>query len=276
MTFMQSILSVISGGIVGLSLGLLGGGGSILAIPLLLYLVGLKNPHIVIGTTALAVSVNSYFNLIPHWRANHVRWKPAIGFAIPGIVGAAVGAELGRRLHGSTLLFLFAILMLVIAASMVRRAMRPAPAKAMPKEKPDHSAAAVEPHQTSTFPWLNVGISGFLVGALSGFFGIGGGFLIVPALIFATDMPFIEAIGTSLFAVGTFGLTTAVSYSLAGLINWVAFAEYVAGGAAGGILGARIATHLSRQRATLNYLFSAVVLVVAVYMLYKNAVALHL
>ncbi len=276
MTFMQSILSVVSGGIVGLSLGLLGGGGSILAIPLLLYLVGLKNPHIVIGTTALAVSVNSYFNLIPHWRADHVRWKPAIGFAIPGIAGAAVGAELGRRLHGSTLLFLFAILMLVIAASMVRRAMRPAPAKAMLKENPDHSAAAVEPHQRSASPWLNVGISGFLVGALSGFFGIGGGFLIVPALIFATDMPFIEAIGTSLFAVGTFGLTTAVSYSLAGLINWLAFAEYVAGGAAGGILGARIATRLSRQRATLNYLFSAVVLVVAVYMLYKNAVALHL
>ena len=113
------------------------------------------------------------------------------------------------------------------------------------------------------------------IGFLSGFFGIGGGFLIVPALVISTGMSFINAIGSSLFAVGTFGLTTAVSYATAGLINWPVFIEFIIGGALGGILGARLATYLSGRRATLNYLFAGVVMVVAFYMLYKNAVALH-
>jgi hypothetical protein len=273
MTLVQSILAVLSGGIVGLSLGLLGGGGSILAIPLLLYVVGLKDPHVVIGTTALAVSVNSYVNLIAHWRAGHVKWKAAIGFSIPGILGAVVGSYFGRRLHGSMLLFLFAFLMLIIAAMVLKSARQMVRAQAAGGD-----VEAGTPHQSHDLKphWPKVGGSGFLVGALSGFFGIGGGFLIVPALVFSADMTFITAIGTSLFAVGTFGLTTAVTYALSGLINFLAFAEYVAGGALGGIIGARLATRMSQKRASLNYLFTAVLIVVAVYMLYKNALMLHL
>ncbi|NMP21932.1 sulfite exporter TauE/SafE family protein [Sulfobacillus harzensis] len=278
MSVEQSILSVISGGIVGLILGLLGGGGSILAVPLLLYLVRLRNPHVVIGTSALAVSVNAFFNLFTHAREGHVRWKPALGFSIPGIVGAFVGSELGKRLHGATLLFLFAILMLVIAGLMLRRAggQRPAahPEVSRVSQEAGDTAAAVQP--ASRVQWPKVIGAGFLVGALSGFFGIGGGFLIVPALVFAVDLSFIEAIGSSLLAVGLFGLTTAVTYSLAGLINWLAFVEFIAGGAIGGILGTRLATRLSQRRAALNYIFSGVIVLVAIYMLYKNALALHL
>lgn len=278
MSVEQSLLSVLSGGIVGLSLGLLGGGGSILAVPLLLYLVRLKNAHIVIGTSALAVSVNAFFNLLTHARSGHVRWKPAIGFSVPGILGAFVGSELGKRLHGSALLFLFALLMFVIAGLMLKRATHQRagirPEVSQPVGDADGAMALAE--STAQVHWGKVLIAGFLVGALSGFFGIGGGFLIVPALIFAADLSFIEAIGSSLLAVGVFGLTTAVSYSLAGLINWLAFVEFIAGGALGGIVGARLATRLSQRRATLNYIFSAVIIVVAVYMLYKNALALHL
>lgn len=275
MSLDQSILAVVSGGIVGLSLGLLGGGGSILAVPLLLYVVGLKNPHIVIGTTALAVSVNAYLNLIPHWRAGHVNWKAGVGFSLPGIGGAVAGSFLGRQLHGSTLLFLFAILMLIIAGLVLKTA-RPARDGKVRPTRHDGQGAVTGATDALALHWPKVGGSGFLVGALSGFFGIGGGFLIVPALVFSADLAFITAIGTSLVAVGTFGLTTAITYALHGMINLPAFAAYVVGGALAGIIGTRMATHLSQQRAALNYLFAAVLVAVALYMLYKNAVMLHL
>ncbi len=114
------------------------------------------------------------------------------------------------------------------------------------------------------------------MGLLSGFFGIGGGFLIVPGLVFSTGMPMIMAIGTSLFAVGTFGLTTAVSYAVSGLVNWWIVLMYVGGGIVGGVFGALTATKLSSKRKTLNYIFSAIIIIVAFYMLVVNFKAMHL
>src|SRR5271170_6945469 len=106
--------------IVGFSLGLIGGGGSILAVPLLLYVVGMPDPHQAIGTSALAVAVNAFANLVPHARAGHVRWQPALIFAACGLVGAFVGSSIGKVVDGHRLLILFALLMLVIAAMMLR------------------------------------------------------------------------------------------------------------------------------------------------------------
>jgi Predicted permeases len=205
LTLTQHILSVVSGVAVGFTLGLIGGGGSILAVPLLLYLVGYPNPHVVIGTTALAVSINAYLNLIPHARAGNVRWKEAVIFAIVGAIAAYIGSTLGKAVDGKKLLFLFAILMLVIAALMIR------PKKVKPGEMEGN------PGQFSM--WKLV-VSAAIVGTLSGFFGIGGGFLIVPGLVFATGMPMLAAVGSSLFSVGTFGLTTAVNYASSGLLDW--------------------------------------------------------
>ncbi len=88
LTPLQQVLVVISGVLVGFILGLIGGGGSILAVPLLLYFVGYNHPHIVIGTTAVAVALTAYANLLPHWRASIVRWKPAIFFSLPGAASA--------------------------------------------------------------------------------------------------------------------------------------------------------------------------------------------
>ena len=264
LTLTQHILSVISGAAVGFTLGLIGGGGSILAVPLLLYLVGYPNPHVVIGTTALAVSVNAYLNLIPHARAGNVRWKEAVIFAVVGAAAAFVGSTLGKAVDGKKLLFLFAILMLVIAALMVR------PKKVKPGDLEGH------PGQFSL--WKLV-VSAVIVGTLSGFFGIGGGFLIVPGLVFATGMPMLAAVGSSLFSVGTFGLTTAINYASSGLLDWTVAGLYIAGGIAGGVFGARLATHLGKSsKGTLNFIFAALVAVVAVYMIYKNmsAFGIHL
>lgn len=271
MSVVQIILTIVSGGIVGLSLGLLGGGGSILAVPLLLYVVGIHDPHLVIGTTALAVALNAYINLIPHWRAGHVVWKAAILFALPGAVGAYAGSSLGKMLHGQDLLFLFALLMIVVAVMMLRPRPGPHAEVAATSASGPATPTRVPPEKSYGSVSGRVIPAGFLVGAISGFFGIGGGFLIVPGLIFSTGMPMITAIGSSLFAVGTFGLTTAVNYALSGLVSWTIMAEYVAGGILGGVLGARWATSLSHLKGALNYLFSAVIFVVALYMLAMNA-----
>jgi uncharacterized membrane protein YfcA len=294
LTLLQQILAVVSGLMVGFTLGLIGGGGSILAVPLLLYLVGYNNPHVVIGTTALAVALTAYANLIPHWRAGNVRWLPAITFAIPGVVGAAVGAQLGKIVPGKQLLFLFALLMIAFAIPGVLGAALGAQiGKIVPGKQllfffallmigvaitmlRSAKSIAPKPAQSGKTMIAKTTPVGFLVGALSGFFGIGGGFLIVPGLMFATGMPLLNAIGTSLFSVGMFGTTTAIIYAFSGLINWVIALEFIAGGVLGGLAGARLATRLGKQKKTLSRIFAGVILVVAMYMLYVNLTAIHL
>ena len=113
-------LSVGSGSLVGLILGLIGGGGSILAVPLLVYVVGVPSPHVAIGTSAIAVAASAAINLIGHARAGTVRWPCAIVFALSGIVGAAIGAQLGKMVDGNRLLALFGALMIVVGLLMLR------------------------------------------------------------------------------------------------------------------------------------------------------------
>ncbi|MHB8347902.1 MAG: sulfite exporter TauE/SafE family protein [Acidiferrobacterales bacterium] len=256
----QDVLSVISGFAVGFSLSLIGGGGSILAVPLLLYLVGYPNPHVVIGTTALAVSANAFLNLVPHAYAGNVRWKEAILFAIVGAMAAFAGSTAGKAVGSGKLLFLFAILMLVIAALMLRRGM------SADRRLPTENRAAAVRGKT-----LKLLAAACAVGLLSGFFGIGGGFLIVPGLVFPTGMSMISAIGSSLLSVGTFGLVTALNYARSGLLDWKVAGLYLAGGTVGGWLGSRLAIRLGHSRkGALNVIFSVVVMLVALYILYRN------
>ena len=120
MQFLPPLLAVLSGSVVGFALGLIGGGGSILATPLLLYVVGL-HPHVAIGTGAVAVSANAFASFWSHARAGNVRWRSATQFSIVGVVGAAIGATLAREVDGKHLLFLFANLMIVVGVLMLRR-----------------------------------------------------------------------------------------------------------------------------------------------------------
>ncbi len=256
MSHAQMLLAVASGGAVGFSLGLIGGGGSILAVPLLLYLVRYPDPHVVIGTTALAVSASAYLNLLPHARAGNVRWREGIVFAVIGAAAAFAGSSLGKVVDGRKLLFLFALLMLVVAALMLR-----------PRSVPALATDARPPRAE----FAKIAAAAAAVGLLSGFFGIGGGFLIVPGLAFSTGMPMLSAVGTSLLSVGTFGLTTALNYARSGLIDWTVAAMYIGGGVLGGWSGARWATHLGAKRKdALQKIFAALVSVVALYMLYRN------
>lgn len=248
---LQMLLGAGSGVLVGFSLGLVGGGGSILAVPLLVYLVGVAPPHLAIGTSAVAVAANAAVSLLNHARIGNVRWPCAGVFAGTGVLGAVAGARLGRMVDGQALLAAFAVMMAVVALLMLRR-----------REPAEDRRVRLNRGNAPTL----IG-TGFAVGALSGFFGIGGGFLIVPGLILATGMPLLQAVGSSLVAVTAFGLTTAGSYAVAGLVDWGLAAVFVAGGIAGSLLGARAGRALSRERGLLTKVFAGLILLVAGYTL---------
>ncbi len=251
---MQGVLGLASGALVGFSLGLVGGGGSILAVPLMVYVVGVPEPHVAIGTSAIAVAANAAVNLSNHARGGTVVWSCALPFAAAGIVGAFAGSILGKMVDGQKLLALFALLMLVIAVLMLKTRSRIG--------LPD-----VQITLANTPAILGLGL---VTGTLSGFFGIGGGFLIVPALMLATGMPIMNAVSSSLVAVTAFGLTTATSYAWSGLISWGLAGLFIAGGIAGGLIGTRSARLLSERRGALNTVFAAVIIAVALYMLARN------
>lgn len=250
----QGLLGVASGSLVGFSLGLVGGGGSILAVPLLVYVVGVASPHIAIGTSAIAVAANAAANLATHARAGNVKWRCAAVFSIFGIIGAFAGSTLGKMMDGQRLLALFAVLMLGVGGLMLKgRGGVGEPTVVLSREN---------------FPKLVA--LGLATGAVSGFFGIGGGFLVVPALVLATGMPMLYAIGSSLVAVTAFGLTTAGNYAWSGLVDWMLAALFVGGGVLGGIVGARAAKSLSHRKGALNTIFAVLIVVVALYMLVRS------
>lgn len=250
---LHMMLGALSGGVVGFSLGLVGGGGSILAVPLMVYLVGVSSPHVAIGTSALAVAANAASGLLQHARERTVRWRCGLIYAAAGIVGAFGGSTLGKSVDGDKLLFLFALLMLVVGALMLRG-------------RRNQGTPGVQCTRTNAPKVLGYG---FGTGAFSGFFGIGGGFLIVPGLIAATDMAMINAVGTSLVAVTAFGLTTAVNYAFSGLVDWVLAGTFIAGGVVGGFFGTRLARRLSGG-GQLKTVFAVLIFVVAIYMLWKS------
>jgi uncharacterized membrane protein YfcA len=260
MSGLGDFLAVGSGAIVGFTLGLVGGGGSILAVPLLVHVVGVKSPHLAIGTSAVAVAASAAAGLLGHARARTVKWPCAIVFALSGMIGAAGGAALGKLVDGGKLLALFGALMVAIGLLMLwpRRSAGDADVRLTRESGP------------RLLPWLVP--MGFAVGALSGFFGIGGGFLIVPGLMGATAMPLVNAIGSSLVSVTAFGLTTAGSYAFSGLVDWWLAGLFVAGGALGGLAGIWAGRRLSSHKRALSVVFATVVIAVG---LYIGGAALH-
>lgn len=253
----QYLLGAGSGLLVGFVLGLVGGGGSILAVPLMVYLVGVPNPHVAIGTSALAVAINAFTGLIAHIRRGHVKWRCSLVFAAAGIGGAFAGSTAGKAIDGEKLLFLFALVMIGVGAMMLR-----------------HRGRAGDPAVVlgrDNAPKL-VGY-GLGTGLFSGFFGIGGGFLVVPGLVAATGMPMLYAVGSSLVAVTAFGLTTAANYAFSGLIDWGLASVFIVGGVAGGFFGESVASRLAQQQARLTTVFAMLIFAVAGYMLWNSVAA---
>lgn len=252
--------AVLSGAAVGFSLGVIGGGGSILAVPLLLYVVNVKDPHVAIGTSALAVSINAFVNFAGHWRAGTVHWPSAVLFGLVGVIGAVAGSSAGKAVDGQKLLALFAIVMVAAGIAMLRS-----------RSTGQWCVGALDRARA-----MRLATFGGATGFASGFFGIGGGFLIVPGLVLATGMPILNAVGSSLFSVAIFGLATAANYALSGFVAWTLAAEFIAGGIAGGWVGTKAAVKLAPKKRMLSTIFAAVIFTVAAYILVMSATSMAL
>jgi hypothetical protein len=245
----QLALAAASGGLVSLLLTVFGGGGSVLAVPLLLYVVGVREPHVAIGASAAGVALNALTGLVGHARDGRVKWPCALTFAGFGVLGALVGSSLAKRVDGQSLLIFFAAAMAVVGAAMLR-----------PARSQGDVDARINPRMTP-----GLAASGVGVGAASGFFGIGGGFLIVPGLMAATGMTLAAAQAASLVSVAAFGATTSLNYAASGLIDWAIVGAMTLGGVGGAIAGQTLARQLADRAPLARKLFAGLILIVAAY-----------
>lgn len=241
--------AALSGAVVGLFLAVFGGGGSVLAAPLLLYFVGVSDPHVAIGTSAAGVALNALTGLTGHARAGRVKWPCATLFAVTGVLGALAGSTLAKQVDGRHLLLFFAGAMVLIALSMLRK----------PRSEGDH-AVRLDGRLS-----LRLAPIGLAAGFAAGFFGIGGGFLIVPGLMAATGMTLMQAQASSLLSVAVFGASTSANYAASGLVNWPIVLAMVIGGTAGTALGLPIAKRLGERAALGRRLFAGLIILVALY-----------
>lgn len=251
--FVAYPVAVLSGALVGLLLTVFGGGGSVLATPLLLYAVGVRDPHVAIGTSAAAVTVNALIGLAGQARAGRVKWPCAIVFGAAGLAGALIGARLALRLDAGRLLVWFALAMALVGASMLRA----------PRSTGDPGVSLTRGMTMKLAP-LGAG-----AGLAAGFFGIGGGFLIAPGLMAATGMTLANAAASSLVSVALFGAATSVSYAASGLIDWTVFLALVLGGAVGSRLGLFVAPALASRIPSARRAFAVMILATAGYVAWR-------
>ena len=255
---MLNLTAILSGSIVGLILGIVGGGGSIIAVPLLLYVVGIPSAHAAIGTSAVAVAVSAFANLLTKLRQGLVKWPCVLVFSAAGLLGNFIGSSLALKIDGQHLLVAFGILMVVVGMVMLLRR----------DSEGDSDVKLTFKTARHMLPWL-LGV-GLAVGALSGFFGIGGGFLIVPGLMLATGMPIANAIATSLVAITIFGATTSANYAWSGLVEWNIATNFIAGGLVGGIVGTLMQSRLVGQKGLLNSIFACFVVAIGCFVIFKG------
>ena len=245
------LFAMLGGAVVGLLLTLFGGGGSVLATPWLIYVVGVADPHLAIGTSAAAVAVNAAIGLTAQARAGMVKWPCAIIFASSGLAGALIGAHLAKQMDGRALLVWFAFAMIAIAVSML-----------LPKRNEGDPEVRIDAAKVRPLATL-----GLAAGLAAGFFGIGGGFLIAPGLMAATGMTLANAGASSLVSVAVFGSATSASYAASGLVSWPLFVALVAGGGIGTLIALPLSRRLARQPRAARRVFAVMVMAVAGYIL---------
>lgn len=235
--------------LIGLSLGLLGSGGSILTVPVLIYLVG-EEPKLAITESLAVVGLIALFGALPCAWKRCTDWRAVMLFGLPGLAGTFLGTLLSHALPAALQLLIFAVVMLVAASRMFK----PAPNTAEPTSR----------------PWWQVLAAGLGVGVLTGVVGVGGGFLILPALVLLLGLPMTVAVGTSLiiialnsamgFAMHALGGTQVLHWNLIGLLGGI------------GVLGSFAGNYLSRflSQQALRRSFAAFLVVLGGYILYTN------
>lgn len=210
--------------LVGVSLGLLGGGGSILTVPILTYIVGME-PRDAIASSLFIVGATSVVGMLRHARAQCVRWKTGATFGAASMVGAFGGGITGGYVPGVVLIILFAIMMVVVSTAMIR----------------GRKNAPVSGEQEHTLRFWRVALNGILIGFATGLVGAGGGFLIVPALNILAGLPMAVAVGTSLLVIVMNSSAGFAGYLFSASLNWPIVLGFTAAAIAGSFLGAKLA-----------------------------------
>lgn len=268
-------LAILFGLIVGFALGLTGGGGGVFAVPLLVYGLGVA-PREAVGISLAAVGGTALSGVIPRLRRGDVEIRTGIFFAISGMVGAPLGTVLASLIPESLLLVLFAFLMLVVAWRMWRKSQNPGLASGVSsdegEEKRDLSACQRNEdgtlRLTSRCARLLIGV-GLGTGILSGMFGVGGGFVIVPALVLFSGMQIHRAVGTSLFVIVLISASGVVSHMVRGnSVSLETAGYFMVGGIAGMFLGGLVAGRLKGP--VLQKVFAWAIVFVAVFTLVKS------
>ncbi|HEU5183804.1 MAG TPA: sulfite exporter TauE/SafE family protein [Gemmatimonadaceae bacterium] len=241
-------LGLVLASVIGLSLGLLGGGGSILTVPVFVYVLGYAAKP-AIAMSLPVVGATSLVGAIGHWRAGNVNFRQALTFGIVAMVGAFAGARLAVLVSGVFQLTLLAVAMLGAALSMLRR----------PIAQPPGSEAV------SRWVVLVVGLG---VGLLTGLVGIGGGFLIVPALVVLARVPMKQAVGTSLLVIAMNSASGFLGYLGQVDVPWGFMAVFTAIAIGGILVGTYLVRFVSQQ--ALKRSFAVFLLVMAGVILYQN------
>jgi uncharacterized membrane protein YfcA len=294
----MTILAAVGLGIlIGVSLGALGGGGSILTVPALVYVVG-EPAHAAITESLVIVGIASIVGTVGHARVKHVRWGSGIVFGLIGIVSSYAGTALNRHVNPNALLLAFAVLIVVAASGMLRRVRAqtrvPALPEVVPAEVSAGSASAAgtrsSPHSSPdgapiesasinadgqavrTNVALKTIMAGLAVGFLTGFFGVGGGFVIVPALVMALgyDMPI--AIGTSLLIITINSAASLAARAGSEALHWSVVIPFTVAAIAGSLGGKRVADHVPST--TLTKAFVTLLFAVAAYIAIRSGIAL--
>lgn len=239
--------------LVGVTLGALGGGGAILTVPILVYLLNQPTSAATTGSLVI-VLLTSLVGAVGHARRGNVRLRQGLTFGAVGVLGSLVGSRLSTAVPGTTLLTAFGVLMVVVALAMLRRRGAADPGSPPPAERPR---------------WGLLIATATGVGFLTGFFGVGGGFAVVPALTLALGFPMPVAVGTSLVVIVVNSLTALAARVAVGIdIDWPLILAFSLIAAAGSLLGGRIATRVNPRH--LSVAFSILLFAVATFVLIQN------
>lgn len=271
-------LAILFGGVVGFALGLTGGGGGVFALPLLVYGLSVA-PREAVGISLASVGGTALFGALSRWKRGEVEFRTGLLFAIAGMCGAPLGSHLSRLVAEEWLLGLFAILMLVVAYRMwsktqgTRRSREVCPAEKALKR--NHATCQRDADGTlcltSRCSLLLISV-GLVAGVLSGMFGVGGGFVIVPALVLFSGMAIHQAVGTSLFVIVLVSLSGVSAHFWAGnALSPQVVLLFMFGGFVGMWLGGVVAQQLKGP--TLQKTFSIAVVMVAAFVIFQSAIA---
>lgn len=266
---MRALLASPLGFLIGLSLGALGGGGSILAVPALVYAAG-QDAKSATTTSLVLVTITALIGIIPHWRAGRVRLAPGLVFGLAGVGGSLLGSAWNEAVDADVLLLAFSLLMMIAAYAMWRRLARPAVQP--PAGEPTPSRATTSTVRFDLPTAVKVVVAGSFIGVLTGFFGVGGGFVIVPALVLALGFTMPEAVGTSLLVIAVNSIVALSTRLPSGTVEWEVVVPFTIASLIGVFVGSRLAS--TRDPSFLQKWFVILLVVVALYTATSSLISL--